>query len=425
MRMEKIPYGQSHQILATDERRQVNVLRMKTRTSEGLPSEAEIIAAALAAPIGSPPLSELARGKKKVVIITSDHTRPVPSRLTLPPMLAEVRRASPEADITILIAVGSHRATTDEEMREKFGPELVATERIVNHDPGDESALISVGRLPSGGELSLNRLAVEADLLLADGFIEPHQFAGFSGGRKSVLPGVAALKSVLASHNAEFTVHPKARPGVLDGNPFQEDMLQAARLARLAFILNVTLSPDKRVTAAFAGEPDLAHRAGCRFVAEECSVKAAPAPIVVTSNGGYPLDQNIYQATKSMMAADLTCAPGGVIVAVNECRDGHGAEGFYETFRQAGSLDDLLKEISGRKSDETQPDQWVIQLTASILRRRRIILVSAAPPELAEAFGLIPAADLQTAMAMAEKMTGDPMSPVTVLPEAVSLIITE
>ncbi len=420
----KIPYGQGFQILELDEGRAVTVLRMEEAPSANLPPEAEIISRALAAPIASPPLAELARGKKRVVIITSDHTRPVPSRLTLPPLLAEVRAASPSADVTVLIAVGSHRATTESEMLEKFGPELLAAARFVNHDPEDDAALVSVGRLPSGGELVLNRLAVEADLLLADGFIEPHQFAGFSGGRKSVLPGVASLASVLASHNAEFTLHPKARPGILDGNPFQDDMRAAARAARLAFILNVTLSPDKRVTAAFAGEPDEAHRAGCDLVAAHSSVRAAPAPIVVTSNGGYPLDQNLYQATKSMMAADLTCAPGGVIVSVNECRDGHGAEGFYETFRRAGSPEELLREISGRKAHETRPDQWVVQLTASILRRRRIILVSEIP-SLAENFGLIPAPDLKTAMSMAGELVGDPRAPVAVLPEAVSLIIQD
>ncbi len=184
------------------------------------------------------------------------------------------------------------------------------------------------------------------------------------------------------------------------------------------------MSPDKRVTAAFAGEPDQAHRAGCDFVAGNSSVKAAPAPIVVTSNGGYPLDQNLYQSTKSMMAADLTCAPGGVIIAVNECRDGHGAEVFYETFRRAGSPEELLREISARQAHETRPDQWVVQLTASILRRRRIILVSEIP-HLAENFGLVPAPDLKTAMAMAEEMVGDRRAPVTVLPEAVSLIIDD
>ncbi|MDR1922538.1 MAG: nickel-dependent lactate racemase, partial [Candidatus Adiutrix sp.] len=249
----EVPYGNRRLSCRLGADRAVNVLRPAAGPAGPagtVRSEREIIAEALAAPIASPPLGELARGKRNVVVLTSDHTRPVPSRLTLPPMLAEIRRVSPEARITVLIGVGSHRASTREEMTEKFGEDFVARERVVNHDPHDAASLVPLGRLPSGGELVLNRLAVEADLLIADGFIEPHQFAGFSGGRKSVLPGIAGLATVLASHNAEFTVHPLARPGSLEGNPFQADMVQAARRAKLAFILNVTLSPDKRVTAA-------------------------------------------------------------------------------------------------------------------------------------------------------------------------------
>ncbi|MDR1920834.1 MAG: nickel-dependent lactate racemase [Candidatus Adiutrix sp.] len=419
----KIPYGNRRLSCFLEAERAVNILRPAAAPAGAARPEIEIIAEALAAPIASPPLAELARGKKNVVVLTSDHTRPVPSRLTLPPMLAEIRRASPEARITVLIGVGSHRASTREEMAEKFGADFVAREHVINHDPHDAANLVSLGRLPSGGELVLNRLAVEADLLAADGFIEPHQFAGFSGGRKSVLPGIAGLGTVLASHNAEFTVHPQARPGSLEGNPFQTDMVEAARRAKLAFILNVTLSHDKRVSAAFAGDMEEAHLAGCRRVLAGCGVRAAPAPIVITSNGGYPLDRNIYQATKSIMAADLTTAPGGVIIAVNECRDGHGAEGFYRTFREAASPGELLAAIGKRGREETLPDQWVTQLTASILARRTVFMVSEAPREQVEAFGLKPAPGLQEALALAEKAVGDSRAAVTVLPDAVALVI--
>lgn len=422
MKTISVPYGRGRQSFEVDDERTVNVLSPPS-AARGELDEEEIIRRALADPIGSPTLARLARGCRRVVIVTSDHTRPVPSRLTLPPMLREIRRASPEAEITILIAVGSHRASTREEMIEKFGPDLVENENIVNHDPKDQAGLVFFGLLPSGGELWLNKEAAEADLLVADGFIEPHQFAGFSGGRKSILPGIAGLKSVLASHNAEFTVHPQARPGQLEGNPFQADMLHAARAAGLAFILNVTLTPDKKVSAAFAGDPEFAHLAGCRQVMTDCAVKAAPAPIVITSNGGYPLDQNIYQATKSIMAADLTCAENGVIIAVNECSDGHGAEGFYAAFKEASSLNELLAGISARGRDGTRPDQWVVQLTASILLRRRVILVSSAPEELVKTFGFHHSSSLAEALALAESLTGGSGAPLTVLPEAVSLII--
>ena len=442
-----LAYGRSNITCNIDNGREINVLRAANwkgdSPANGKPvDESAIIAAALAAPIGSPRLSELARGKKKVVVITSDHTRPTPSRLTLPPMLKEIRDGSPGADITVLIAVGSHRPTTREEMAEKFGADFVAREKIINHDPHDASGLVCLGRLPSGGELVLNRQAVEADLLAADGFIEPHQFAGFSGGRKSVLPGIAGLGTVLASHNSEFTMHPKARPGVLKGNPFQADMLHAARAAGLAFIVNVTLTPDQaddrqrvtnqgepsarprhRVEAAFAGEMEAAHLAGCEHVLRRCGVKAVPAPVVVTGNGGYPLDQNIYQSTKSLMAADLCCEEGGVIISVNECGDGHGADAFHRDFKNAGSLETLLDEIQSRGRADTRPDQWVTQLTAGILKRRKVIAVSGASPELIRSFGMIPAPYLGAALKMADEMTGRPGGPITVLPEAVALVI--
>lgn len=418
-----IPYGRGRQSVKVSDQRNVVVLKSPEAVESEVHSEEEMIAEALNRTIGSPGLAELARGKNKVVVITSDHTRPVPSHLTLPPMLNEIRRGNPAAEIIILIAVGSHRATTKAEMLEKFGPDLVNNEKIINHDPGDQNALVNLGQLPSGGELWLNRLAAEADLLVADGFIEPHQFAGFSGGRKSVLPGIAGLATVLASHNSEFTVHPKARPGSLEGNPFQEDMIYAARVAGLAFILNVCLTPEKKVSAAFAGDMEAAHLAGCRYVSELNAVKAAPNPIVITSNGGYPLDQNIYQATKSIMAADLTCADGGVIIAVNECSDGHGAEGFYDSFRTAGSLERLLMEIENRGRAETVPDQWVIQLITSILLKRKVIMVSSVSDELIKNFGMHPSRSLEDALALAENMLGDQSAPITLLPDAVSLII--
>ncbi|MDR3165758.1 MAG: nickel-dependent lactate racemase, partial [Synergistaceae bacterium] len=420
----KVPYGSGEMSCEVADRRSVNVLRA---SAPNVPREAEsdIVKKALERPKDSPRLAELARGKRKVTVLTSDHTRPVPSHITLPLMLDEIRAGAPDADITILIGVGSHRATTREEMADKFGLDFAARERIVNHDPLDASKLVSLGRLPSGGELVINRIAAEADLLVADGFIEPHQFAGFSGGRKSVLPGIASLATVMASHNAEFTVHPAARPGSLDGNPFQEDMLFAARAAKLAFILNVALSQDKRIIAAFAGDMDKAHRAGCAFVLEHAGVRISRTPIVITSNGGYPLDQNIYQSTKSIMQADLACSDGGVIIAVNECRDGCGAPAFYDTFKNAASLESLLEEIERRGRNETVPDQWVTQLTAKILKARTVFFVTDAPREMAENFGMKHASALSEALAQADKILsarGLHEAPITVLPDAVSLV---
>ncbi|MDR2404792.1 MAG: nickel-dependent lactate racemase [Deltaproteobacteria bacterium] len=431
-----IPYGSGFETVLVDKARTIVTLApghtkapgegqsTKTKT-EASSQEAElsILKSALESPSGALRLRELARGKSQVVILTSDHTRPVPSRLTLPLMLHEIREGNPKANITIIIGVGCHRGTTIKEMEEKFGKELCARERILNHDPHDQENLVSMGVLPSGGELILNRMAVEADLLVADGFIEPHQFAGFSGGPKSVLPGIASFKTVLFSHNAEFTVHPKARPGSLAGNPFRADMLHAARVAKLAFILNVTLTEDKRISGAFAGDLEEAHNQGCDFVLSQSAVKGVISPIVITSNGGYPLDQNIYQSTKSIMQADLICEDGGVIIAVNECRDGHGSLSFLESFKNAPSLKDLLSDIESRSKDETIPDQWVIQLTASILLRRRVIMVTKANVEEVEALGMRKAESLEEALKMADELSGNPLAPISVLPNAVAVVI--
>jgi nickel-dependent lactate racemase len=418
-----VPYGSGQELAELAPGREVRVLSPAHGPVAVDLDETAVIREALAKPLGSPRLRELARGKREVVILSSDHTRPVPSHLSMPLLLEEIRAGEPSANVTILVGVGCHRSSTPEELALKYGEALAREERILNHDPQDEASLVSLGRLPSGGELRLNRLALECDLLVAEGLIEPHQFAGFSGGPKSVLPGIAAYKTVLASHNAEFTLHPKAIPGSLEGNPFQEDMVFAAGKAGLAFILNVTLDAAKRVEGAFAGDCVAAHRAGCRHVLGLCAVGAAPARLVVTSNGGYPLDQNIYQSTKSIMAADLTCEDGGVIIAVNECRDGHGSEAFLRSFREAGSLDSLLAEIEARGREDTIPDQWVTQLTASILRKRRVIMVTKAERSDVEALGMTKASTLAEALAMADAILGDPMAPISVLPNAVALVI--
>ena len=295
-----------------------------------------------------PQLKELARDKKKIVIISSDHTRPVPSHITMPIILDEIREGSPEANITILVASGFHRASTKAELRDKYGDEIVDKEKIVIHDSRDKDNMVKIGILPSGGDLILNKLAIQADLLVAEGFIEPHFFAGFSGGRKSILPGIASKETVLANHCSEFIAHPKARAGILKGNPIHEDMLYAAKKANLNFILNVVINGDKKIINAFAGHWKEAHLEGCEFVSKLAGVKSKPADIVITTNGGYPLDQNIYQSVKGMTAAEDTCKKGGVIIIASACDDGHGGDFFYNTFAKANAVQNVMDEIMAR-----------------------------------------------------------------------------
>ena len=219
--------------------------------------------------------------------------------------------------------------------------EIMESCRIVVHDCRDESANVCIGNLPSGAPCVIDRLAAEADLLIAEGFIEPHFFAGFSGGRKSVLPGICDKVTVLGNHCSKFIDSPFARTGILDNNPLHCDMLEAARLAKLAYIVNVVIDESKKTVAAFAGNYVTAHRTGCDFLLGYCRVKARIADIVITSNGGAPLDQNLYQCVKGMTAAEASCREGGTIIMCAECADGHGGEGFYRALRDCKSPAEL------------------------------------------------------------------------------------
>ncbi len=381
------------------------------------------IAAALDNPIGSLKLEELAKGKRTATLITSDHTRPVPSHLTLPILLERLRKGNPDIDISILLATGCHRSTSADEMSQKFGADVVRREKFVMHDCTNASSLRRLGTLPSGGELWLNKLALDTDLLIAEGFIEPHFFAGFSGGRKSVLPGVAGRETVLANHCSAFIADPNARAGRLDGNPLHRDMLYAAQLARLAFILNVTLNPDKSIRAAFAGHHEQAHQEGCDRMRESVTVSRVEGDIVITSNGGYPLDQNLYQAVKGMTAAEACCAVGGTIIMVAGCSDGHGSEHFYTALAEAESPQALLEAVLRVPQAETAPDQWEYQILARILTRYRVILVTDLwEAKLIRALHLETATTLQMALKMAYKGMA-PSARVVVIPDGVSVIV--
>lgn len=383
----------------------------------------ELVRRALENPIGSPPLRELSCGKQKVTIIASDHTRPVPSKLLMPALLQEIRTGNPEAEITILIATGCHRETSHEELVAKFGEDIVAREKIVIHDCDDTANMALLGTLPSGGECWVNRLACEADLLVSEGFIEPHFFAGYSGSRKAVLPGVAGRSTVLANHCAEFIDHPASRAGSLRENPIHCDMVWAARKAGLAFILNVVLNGEKETIHAVAGDMEAAHEAGCAFLADLCGVKAAMADIVITTNGGYPLDQNIYQAVKGMTAAEATVKEGGVIIMLAKSNDGHGGEAFCRELMAGDDMDALMADILSRGRGETLPDQWQAQIMIRILQRARVIYISDAEDVLVEQLHMTPAHSIEEALTLAQRMLGREEVTITAIPDGVGVIV--
>ena len=417
-----LPYGKTRIAADIPEERISGVLTSRLEQYTPPMGETELVEAALRAPVGSKPLEELAKGKEKIVLIASDHTRPVPSKVLVPPMLAAVRRGNPSAKITILIATGCHRGTTKAELIEKFGPEIVETETIVIHDCTEEAAMVTLGTLPSGGCLRINRIAAEADLLISEGFIEPHFFAGFSGGRKSVLPGIAAGETVYWNHNADFIASPFSRTGILEGNPIHRDMVYAARKANLAFICNVVINAKHQVVGAFAGDCEQAHLAGAEFLKGLCQAEKPLSDIVITTNNGYPLDQNIYQAVKGMTAGEATCKEGGVIIMVAACNDGHGGRSFMQTMTAEKSAAQILAEIQATSKKDTVPDQWESQILARILARFSVVLISEADPELVRAMKMHPARDIPEALAIAESLLGYP-GKITVIPEGISTII--
>lgn len=423
MREIKFPYGRGTLSYDFEKENLLGVMTSHIEEYEPDLEGRELVRRALDNPIGSRKLSELSVGKKKVVIIASDHTRPVPSKVIMPDMLADIRKGNPEAEITILIATGCHRGTTKDELIDKFGEDIVKNENIYIHDCDDRDMLVNIGTLPSGAPCEINKIAVEADLLVAEGFIEPHLFAGFSGGRKSILPGVASRETVMGNHCAEFIAHEKARTGILDGNPVHEDMLWAAQTAKLVFIVNVVLNAEKKPIFAVSGDTVLAHKAGTDFLSKYCGVKALPADIAITTNGGYPLDQNTYQAAKGMTAGEATVKEGGVVIMLSESEDGTGGDHFFKVLADSKTVDEAMDKVLARGRNQTVPDQWQAQIILRVLQKARVIYVSKIDDETVERMHMIPAHSLEEAMQKAKALVDVEKPSVVAIPDGIAVMV--
>jgi len=346
---------------------------IEPRYVAGLPDERGAIVEALRTPIESAPLRERVRPGQRVTVVHTDITRATPNERILPPLLAELEGAGIRRDaVTLLNALGTHRPQTDEELRGMLGADIVANYRCLQHDGKDNANLVHVGRTRFGHDVRVNRAYMEADVRILTGFIEPHFFAGFSGGPKGVLPSIAGAESVLDNHGAAMIGDPRATWGITHGNPVWEEMLEAATLTRPTFLLNVTMNRDKQITGVFAGEMAAAHEAGCRFV-QKCAMAPVEEPfdIVVTSNSGYPLDLNLYQAVKGMSAAAQVVRPGGHIIVAAECWDGipdHGQfRGLLNSFPSpAAALESI------RSGHTSSLDQWQVQVLAMILQKAAV-----------------------------------------------------
>mgnify|MGYP005845651659 CR=1 FL=1 len=391
----KLAYGRSGlEVSLPDERTTV----IEPTYLPGLPDEAAALRRALREPIGSLPLAEQVKADDTIVIVFCDVTRPMPTRRVLPVILEELGHV-PAERITLLNATGTHRANTQAELVEMLGPEIVGRYRIVNHDARAKETLEYVGRTPRGGPVWLDRAYLTASVRILTGFIEPHFFAGFSGGPKLIAPGVAGLETVMHLHSAPLIADPRATWGIIVGNPIHDEIRAIARLAPPTFALDVALNKEHHITAVWAGDVFASHPRGCDFV-KRTAMQPVPAPfeVVLTTNGGYPLDQNLYQAVKGMSAAALVVRQGGAILCAAECRDGLPEHGNYkDLLHTSRNPAEMLARI--HTPGFSMPDQWEAQIQAQIQLKARVLLKNSyLSPDQVRAAHLEPVDDVEQAI---------------------------
>ncbi len=334
--------------------------------------------AALGAPIGARPLVEIARGRANAVVVISDKTRPVPYGDILPGLLASLETAGVARErIEILVATGLHRPNDHDELVEMTSPEIVARYRFRNHIARNPDQHVHLGRSRRGTEIHIDRGFMEADLKIVTGLIEPHLMAGFSGGRKAVVPGLAGVETMRSAHGAAM-LEANVGPGIVAGNPFHEDLLEIARRVNVDFMLDVSIDRERRITGVFAGDIEAAHQAGMEAV--ERHVRAdleAAADIVITSAGGYPLDATFYQSIKGLTAALNIVRRGGTIILVAALTETIGSADFQDLLASAGSHEEFMQRILS--PGFFRVDQWMLQHLCQVLRKANVIVVSDGP----------------------------------------------
>ena len=396
---------------------------IEPRFVPGLPDPAAALHAALAAPIGAPPLRDMAKSTDRVGIVFSDITRATPHGLILPAVLDELAHVPPE-QITLFCALGTHRPNSEAELRHMFATsgtaataERLLRYRIVQNDAFDPATQIHAGVTIRGHDIWINREIAACDVKVLTGFIEPHFFAGFSGGGKALMPGMAGLRTVLGNHDAGMIADPNATWGVTRGNPIWEEVMEVAHSVGGVFLVNVALNKHKAITGVFAGDLDQAHAAGCAFVRATAMV---PVPhsfdIVVTTNSGYPLDMNLYQAVKGMSAAALVVKEGGAIICAAECMEGIPAHGLYGSLLQeAKHPRELLDRIMA--PGFLQQDQWQAQIQAQIQRKAAVYVYSdcLSDAQIGDAL-LLPCRDIVATLTQLRERYG-PHASICVLPE--------
>ena len=392
----KLAYGEGHLAVEFPEDRTTVI---EPTASAGLPDEHAALMSALDQPIGVPALRQLVRKDSCVTIVFTDITRATPNHRLIPWLLDYLSGLVPRENITLLNGLGTHRPNTRAELEKLLTPAVVENYRVLNHEPENLAAHVQLGVTRDGTPALLNRHLVAADVRIITGFIEPHFFAGFSGGPKGIMPGVAHLRTVMSNHGARNIGDANAVFGVTEGNPIWEEMRDIALRAGPSFLLNVALNDERQITGIFAGDLMAAHKAGIEFVRRSAMQPVGELfDVVVTTNSGYPLDMNLYQGVKGMSAGARILKPGGTLILAAECREGMPAN---------SPMDKMLRGVSGPEavlallaaSGEARPEQWQAQILALIQRRANILVYSSLPDEIIRAAHLKPCRDIAATVA--------------------------
>ena len=364
---------------------------------DGLADEKAAVLDALQNPIGSQPLLERISPDAKICIAFTDITRATPNDRIIPWLLEHL--GGPNDNITLLNQLGTHRPNTREELETMLTPEVVANYRVLNHEPENPKALVQVGTTADGTPALLNRHIVEADLRIITGFIEPHFFAGFSGGVKGIMPGCAGLETVMSNHGAKNIGDPQATFGVTVGNPLWEELRDIALKTGPSFLLNITLNEQRDITNVFAGDIIEAHKTGCVFVKKSAMQPLEqPFDIVVTTNSGYPLDLNLYQGVKGMSAGARVLKEGGTLILAAECREGvPDGSPLDDLLRSTGSIEEILAMLS--TPGFVRPEQWQAQIQALVQRRAEVLVCCELDDATLRACHLAPCADINAEVA--------------------------
>jgi nickel-dependent lactate racemase len=407
-----LAYGQGHLPIELPDNRTTVI---QPGHNPGLADEKATVLAALAQPIGAPPLRTQIKPGDRVCIVFTDITRATPNERIIPWLLEHLRDV-PRENITLLNSTGTHRPNTRAELEKMLTAEVVANYRVINHECEKEEDLVQLGTTSDGTPALINRHVVEANVRIITGFIEPHFFAGFSGGPKGIMPGCAGLKTVMSNHGAKNIGHPNSAFGITDGSQLWEELREIALRVGQSFLLNVTLNEQKQITGVFAGDLIAAHKVGIEFVRKSAMQKVAtPFDVVVTTNSGYPLDMNLYQGVKGMSAAARVVVPCGTIILACECREGVPTNSpLDKLLRSASSSEEILAMLA--TPGFVRAEQWQAQIQSLIQRKATVLVYSSLPDEVIRAAHLTPCRDISATVA-SELAKRGPQARVAVLPQ--------